>query len=480
MMRFGPIQNSNSNALPNAENTLSGKSENGHESSFIEGVDHNDPSLEYRADKAMELIKGLIGRRVNEKFVKDIYSEAYLPITIMKNGVEEDQKSVFYQTLKTLIENELFSEAKLNTVANPEKSCELTASFVSNLIKKLTETKNSPSAGYTEKNSAEQLLKSLLQEGTSDRDNVSESLKKYVDSAMGESSMESGDSDIGSKPGKGHSMNFEDKTKEINDLSEREDVLEVLNELNKIPGLSPQNLEDNKNFSSSGLERGLEKGSDLSRLSATEFALPKDIFEYMFASESLAISKQRRNVNDKSPIYLLIDKSISMEKVMDVAKATALAIYKKSVMEGREFNFAFFDDSLHETFKITSESASEDVVKAFDYICNVKESGGTVIRNALSDLCKKVIGKGSGKDMRTNIILITDGEDQISTSDAKSMLAAANADLISILIEKSNPTLYDASSVYFTAHMENGNIKIKKSEAHEIPEETPEQLYFDI
>lgn len=480
-MYFSPRKNNGKNSPPDEKKVVEDKNSHDCKSSFLEGIDHNDQSLEYRADKTIELIKGIVGKKVNEKFVKDLYSGAYLPMPILKSEVDNGQKNIFYQTLKTLLDDDLFAQAKLNATADPGNSCELTANFVANLIKRLTETKNSGSAGYAEKNNAEQILKLLLQEGGYETEDIKEALRGHVKEAIGKSVKELNENGKGHKAGKGHKMDFEDKIKVIDALSQREDILGVLEELNKIPGLNPQNLDDNKNISSSGLERGLEKGSDLSRLSATEFALPKDIFDYMFAIDSLVISKQRRNVNNKSPIYLLIDKSISMEKVMDIAKATALALYKKSVLEGREFNVMFFDEHPHETYRITGESSSEDITKAFDYICNVKESGGTSIKNSLVDVCESILRNDPCKEWRANIILITDGEDTLNPSEVRNMLKNANADVVSILIEKSNKTLHGISKACFNAHIENGNIEITKIDIKaQNTKEITGQLHFDI
>ncbi len=480
MMHFGPRQNNSDNAPADKKSAPTDKKNPDHDSSFIEGIDHNDQFLEYRADKTIELIKEMVGKKVNEKFVKDLYSGAYLPVPIMKSETNDDQKSIFYQTLKTLFGDDLFAQAKLDTTADPASSCELAANFVANLIKRLTETKNSASAGYTEKNNAEQILKLLLQEGGTDTEELKEALRRHDKEAIGHSAKELGENGAGRKAGKGHSLDFEDKVKAIDELSEREDILEVLEELNKIPGINPQNLDDNKNLSSSGMDRSLEKGSDLSRVAATELALPKDIFEYMFATESLVINKQHRNVNNKSPIYLLIDKSISMEKVMDIAKATALALYKKSALEGREFNVMFFDDHPHETYRITGESSPENITKTFDYICNVKDSGGTSIKNALADVCESIMRNDPSKEWCANIILITDGEDTVNPSEVSEMLKNANANIISILIEKYNQILQGISKTCFYAHMEHENISITKIDNQLRTEDTIEQLYFDM
>jgi len=177
---------------------------------------------------------------------------------------------------------------------------------------------------------------------------------------------------------------------------------------------------------------GFRRTLRLDRALPRELALDDDIFYAKLASGGLL--SREYYVTREGAYYVLIDRSGSMAGEKTVwARSVALALYKLARAKGREFFLRFFDVKVHPPPEEPPISQPEEVV---EHILSVVSTGDTSIDSALSAAVRDL---NSLADKTNTVIIITDGEDRVSTRPDQ--LRAVGARLIAVMIQGRNEEL---------------------------------------
>lgn len=151
--------------------------------------------------------------------------------------------------------------------------------------------------------------------------------------------------------------------------------------------------------------------------------------------------------------------SMAGEKTV-LARALALALFKHSRIENREFYLRFFDYIPHELIRVRRREKPTQIQKLFIMILTIISNGGTWIAKAISTACKDIL-RNKTRNLST-IILITDGIDAVHEKTVKKALKEANAELITIMIKGQNETLRNVSKKYYVATITSNALTIKE------------------
>lgn len=249
--------------------------------------------------------------------------------------------------------------------------------------------------------------------------------------------------------GVGHDLSFDSDFEKIMDLAKNTDIKKILELLNGLPELSKIVKRRYRPYSR-GENSGFDIGDDLERLSIGELAMPDLLFDLKFSEGHLTL--YRRGIKEsRSSLFVLIDKSGSMggsesDKIL-WAKATAVALLMVARKESRNFHYLFFDDNPFDVVDILRSTRRREVAKAATNLAAVAGTGGTNITKAIEEACSKLLTEKKYKELN-EIILITDGGDSVDAGHIKSILAMANAELITIMVKGHNGALKFASKHY--------------------------------
>ena len=142
------------------------------------------------------------------------------------------------------------------------------------------------------------------------------------------------------------------------------------------------------------------------------------------------------------------------------ARAIALALFKQSREENREFYLRFFDYMPHELIRVRRRARPKEIQELFMSLLTIISSGGTWIAKAIDTACRDIV-KNRVEGVST-IVLITDGIDAVHEDTVKSFLEEANAELITVMIGGLNETLRRVSKKYFVATMVNDVLTVKE------------------
>ncbi|RLG72853.1 MAG: hypothetical protein DRO23_09835 [Thermoprotei archaeon] len=142
------------------------------------------------------------------------------------------------------------------------------------------------------------------------------------------------------------------------------------------------------------------------------------------------------------------------------ARAIALALFKQSREENREFYLRFFDYMPHELIRVRRRARPKEIQELFMSLLTIISSGGTWIAKAIDTACRDII-KNRVEGVST-IVLITDGIDAVHEDTVKSFLEEANAELITVMIGGLNETLRRVSKKYFVTTMVNDVLTVKE------------------
>jgi uncharacterized protein with von Willebrand factor type A (vWA) domain len=162
-----------------------------------------------------------------------------------------------------------------------------------------------------------------------------------------------------------------------------------------------------------------------------ELAMPDEVFYYKLASGGF-LAKEKQTIKEGA-FYVLIDKSGSMAGEKTIwARATALALLKLAREKKRRFFMRFFD---YDVYDLLDDA---DFQKLLTTILTAESNGGTSIdtalRTALKDLTEhKLI------EQTNTVVIITDGEDEVSTKPEE--FKKINATLVAVMIQGLNSTL---------------------------------------
>ena len=242
-------------------------------------------------------------------------------------------------------------------------------------------------------------------------------------------------------------------------ISRNTEINKILEYLNGLSQLSSISKKKSTRFSRGELY-GYELGSDLERIVHSELALPDEVFYAKFVQSELLLYEKRVN-ESKGAIFVLLDKSGSMDDYGKIvwAKAVALALYNRARREKREFYVRFFDANPHPLYKVPKNAKSKNVVKMLEYLATVNADGGTDINRAIITACQD-IQEGEAKGI-SEIILITDGIDEIAGTRIREALEEANAKVITVMIMDDNKDLKKISEKYMKVEKLNAEEMLK-------------------
>lgn len=437
------------------------------EEGFLRGIHYSDPLVRYRGERISYTLKKLLGRdlQLDENFLIDTYYIHYLPMPIPKVKEEISKgKDVMHKFIEMMINSPLVEENRNYSMVNSAVSMALSVSYVQNLVEELERIKRT-SQSQEERQMAEQLLNGLMKggggkEGQKEQNQQNsqqmEKLMKQVNDKALSKAIEDSESVRnlqkivgGNGAGTGSILNFEGEIHEVLRLARNTEIKKILEFLSGMPRLGSFTKKKTTRFSRGELY-GYEEGSDLERIVSSELALPEELF-YVKLAESQLLLYQKRIKEVLGPIYLLLDKSGSMdgEKII-WAKAVALALYSRARRENRDFYVRFFDNIPYPLIKVAKNAKSKDVVKMIEYIGKIRGGGGTDISRSVISACED-IKEGHVKGV-SEIILLTDGEDKIAETTVRRSLKEATSTLISVMIRGDNADLRRVSDEYLVVY----------------------------
>jgi len=436
------------------------------EEGFLRGILYNDPLVRYRGERISYTLKKLVGRdlQIDENFLIDIYYIHYLPMPILRVKEEIPKgKDIMYKFVEMMLNSPLVEENRNYSMVNSAVSMALSVSYVQNLIEELEKIKRT-SQSQEEREMAEQLLNGLMKGGGGkeghqqqlQNEQQLEKLMKQVNDKALSKAIEDAEAVRnlqkivgGNSAGTGSILNFEGEIHEVLRLARNTEIKKILEFLSGMPRLGSFTKKKTTRFPRGELY-GYEEGSDLERIVSSELALPEELF-YVKLAESQLLLYQKRIKEVLGPIYLLLDKSGSMdgEKIL-WAKAVALALYSRARRENRDFYIRFFDNIPYPLIKVSKNAKSKDVVKMIEYIGKIRGGGGTDISRSIISACED-IKEGHVKGV-SEIILLTDGEDKIAETTVRKSLKEANSTLITVMIRGDNADLRRVSDEYLVVY----------------------------
>jgi len=422
----------------------------------LKGIKYDDPLTRYRGEKVLSIAKRL-NREVSFldlDLAVDTFYSFYLPfpVTVPLNKVPKGKERNYY-LIRELLDLQDFHKVKNYTIANTHMSTLISASFLEYVVNEL---KNEVMQGGKEGEEGSESI---------DRASISRAVKRAMEKVKEESKTLKNIQkllSIGNEPGTGSVFDMEESGDEVIRLARNTDIKRLLEVISMVPQITHK-VKRRVERSTKGELVGYELGSDLERVVPTELKLPKLYFRIKFV-ESKLLLYEKVLPKTLGPFYLLIDKSGSMEgeKIM-WAKATAIALLMKARKENRDFYLRFFDGLPHPLIKVPRKMKTSDMISLIKYLARVKGGGGTDITRAIVTACDDITS-GTIKS-KSDVIIITDGEDRISETIVERKLKAANARLISVMILGENRDLRRLSHRYLRVLRLSGEEILKVVEA---------------
>jgi uncharacterized protein with von Willebrand factor type A (vWA) domain len=449
---------------------------------FLIGIDYDDPIVKYRGDRILYTLKKISGKdsNIDPDFLVDTYYVHYLPLPILKSKSEISQgDAIKYALLDMTLSSDLVLKNRNYSIANSAVSMALSVSYIQNLIEDLERIRRT-SQSAEEREAAEQILNGLMKgsqgkEGGEQKEQQGQTtdatkklLKQVHEKALSKAAEDANAVRSmqrivgGNGAGTGSVLNFEGDVHEVLRLARNTEIKKILEFLSGIPKLGSLTKKKTTRYSKGELY-GYEEGSDLERIVPSELAMPEDLF-FVRLAESQLLLYQKQIKESLGPIYLLLDKSGSMdgEKIL-WAKAVALALYSRARRENRDFYLRFFDNIPYPLIKVIKNAKSKDVIKMIEYIGKIRGGGGTDISRSVISACED-IKEGHVKGV-SEVIILTDGEDKIAETTVRRSLKDANATLISVMIRGDNADLRRISDTYLVVYKLDQNDLLKVVEA---------------
>ena len=424
----------------------------------LKGIRYDDSIVRFRGEKIISSLRKILGKdpSISYGLAIDAFYTMYLPypIIISPSEVDSDLK-MHYALVKSIIYSKELEKHKSLTIADSCTSMIMAISYLENLLLMLEQLMEN------QRSSSEQQLRNELMKGMQDKGgNLSqrpevqklieelshEALKRAIEDAKTAKKIKHLAS--GLMAGTGSEFSFEDRVHEVLKLARSLDVRIILDIIGNIPKHSIRARRRVVRHPKGELT-GYEIGGDIERIVPTEIAAPDPLFKLKLAENKLLLYE--KVLPEKwGPIYVVLDKSGSMEgeKIL-WAKAVSLALYIRALKECRPFYLRFFDSLPYPLIKVTKRPRSSEALKLIEYLAKVKGGGGTDITRAILTACNDVLRETSRSI--SDIILITDGEDRIAEVSVKRAISAANARLITVMIQGDNADLRRLSYKYFTA-----------------------------
>jgi len=416
---------------------------------LIRGIKHDDPVAIYRGEKVLSVSKRL-GRICtilgNLDFAIDIFYALYLPYPLLLPASDvAGESELSYRILKSIMESEDFQQLRLSTIANSAISTLVSASFIDTLSKELSREGLLLDNEQAEASVSEPSLNAVVRRALRQVAKEAHNIKKLQQLVA-----------FGTQAGMGSVFDLEERGDDIIKLARNTDVQRLLEVLSLFPKIARKVRRKVMPFSR-GEFRGYDIGNDLERIVPTELALPRLLFRIKYI-ESKLLLYEKLIPKDIGPLYVLVDKSGSMEgEKIRWAKATALALLIKARREGRDFFLRFFDGKPHALTCVPKCMRSDEVIDLLKYLSKVKSGGGTDITKAIVTACDDL--KGPKVRGVADVILITDGEDNISDLLITRKLRSANARLVTVMVMGENRSLKNVSDSYLrVTKLDEGDI----------------------
>lgn len=199
-----------------------------------------------------------------------------------------------------------------------------------------------------------------------------------------------------------------------------------------IPSLYPNNIEVDT----------MKHVHQVHRLLPSQLAIPKPLLMYRIAKKNALIKDYRKQAEEKNLLYILLDMSSSMgdegESIGGYKKhfyssAIAISYLRKLVDNEDYFAFRFFAGQPHGLHEAENTQEASELIET---ILKQGLYGCTEIGDALSTAIEDIKeAKNTGKKLKdVNILLISDGEDNINQQEIKSQLKANDIKLYSAFI----------------------------------------------
>ncbi|AWR94227.1 vWA domain-containing protein [Acidianus brierleyi] len=451
-------------------------------SGLLIGIDYEDPIVKYRGDRISYTLRKISGKESNidSMFLIDTYYVHYLPLPLLKPKSDVNQEdNIKYSLLDMTLSSEVVMRNRNYSVANSAVSMALSVSYIQNLIEELERIRRT-SQSPEEREAAEQILNGLMkgsmgkeggekqQQTQQNQQSMQKLMKQAHEKALSKASEDANAVRSmqrivgGNGAGTGSVLNFEGEIHEVLRLARNTEIKKILEFLSGIPKLGSLTKKKTTRYAKGELF-GYEEGTDLERLVPSELAMPEELF-YVRLAEGQLLLYQKQIKETLGPIYLLLDKSGSMdgEKIL-WAKAVALALYSRAKRENRDFYLRFFDNIPYPLIKVIKSAKSKDVIKMIEYIGKIRGGGGTDISRSVISACEDV-KEGHVKGV-SELIILTDGEDKIAETTVRRSLKEANATLISVMIRGDNADLRRISDNYFVVYKLDQNDLLKVVEA---------------
>jgi uncharacterized protein with von Willebrand factor type A (vWA) domain len=414
---------------------------------FLLGVDYGDPVIQYRGEKIVKLSSklGLRKEFITAELATDFFYTLYLPHALVVEGSEVD--NLHYNLIKALNESEELLKIKKYTILDSFIST-LTTIAILQYFTEFLEDKREFINVRGSRSAQNEVLRSALRESLKSVAQEVETMKKLERLYT-----------AGLQPGVGSEFDLEEDAEKVLKLAKTADVSKILEVLSLIPDVVRKTKKKYERFNR-GEFNGYDLGSDLERLVPTQLAFPR---EYILLSyvESKLLLYDKKISKSLGPLYLLIDKSGSMEgEKIEWAKATAIALLIKSRREVREFYLRFFDGAPHELIRVSRKASFSEFLSLVRNLARVKSGGGTDITKAITTACDDIIGSGVVK-RDSDVVVITDGEDTLSVTTLRRKLRQANARLFSVMIQGDNKDLKVLSEKYLTVSTLDKNTILK-------------------
>jgi uncharacterized protein with von Willebrand factor type A (vWA) domain len=406
--------------------------------SVIEGVRQNS-SYWYRAGRVADLLEKL-GKKPESfplELAGDVYYMFYLPFPkIVSNPNSSKDETMRAVLLSMTLQEAKTWKIKALTVADPAISTVAATIFSSAIISMI----NSGSGGTKGREQRNERGSG----GGLSRATIRKALKETSEAVQNAAALKS----IIARTGAGNTSNlsFEDSLDIMLELAKKTDIREIARILTKIEISKLPTAKSSR--SPRGWISSLEIGSDIERVHPSRLAFPEELFLVELANSRLLLYRKELSSED-GPIYVLLDKSGSMsgEKI-NWARAVALALLTKARASGRRFYVRVFDSITYELKVVERVSRPRKVMSIVKYLATVKASGGTNITNAIAKAVEDI--ESSRAKGSSDIVLITDGEDKLSSHILRSILPQTIR-LHTVMIKGDNRTLQEVSSSYLSA-----------------------------
>jgi uncharacterized protein with von Willebrand factor type A (vWA) domain len=237
------------------------------------------------------------------------------------------------------------------------------------------------------------------------------------------------------------------------DLTDRamnvENADKILTMANKLIDIMPRYTKKMRAYSNSGELAGYYKTRHISNVLSRELAMPDEIF---YSKMINGFTGKEKRLLSPGAYYVLLDKSGSMyegDKTL-WSRSVALALFRIARSRGRKYFFRFFDNKPHELLY-----SPLDIV---DNILTVEANKGTCIECALRAAIMD-LENGHIADETNTIIIITDGEDRVNSSDL--LRKDSRTKLITVMINGYNDGLKKISTSYMDAKLnESGALEL--------------------